>query len=73
MYISPKNNRDKLSARQAVCKVIKEGILERQPCETCKRYPSQAHHYLGYEKKNWLNVKWLCYHHHNLQHKKENI
>lgn len=42
-------------------------IIRPDYCEMCgkkdwgeKRSMIEAHHYLGYEPKNWLSVQWLC-------------
>lgn len=28
----------------------------------------EAHHHLGYEKENHLNIRWLCLYHHGREH-----
>lgn len=58
-----KTHPEKLKARQAVQKHLK-----KEPCMVCKSEKTDAHHYLGYEKENWLNVQWLCRKHHALAH-----
>lgn len=60
-----RNEHDKLLARAAVNRAIRRGKLKRQPCEACGNLKSQAHHYLGYARENWLKVKWLCKPHHD--------
>ena len=43
-------------------------LIKSNVCEKCgvkdhddnRRNQIEAHHYLGYEKENWLKVKWLC-------------
>lgn len=48
-------------AYKAVHDAIKLGVLTPKPCEKCNEKENiQAHHHMGYEKINWLNVKWLC-------------
>jgi hypothetical protein len=58
-------------ARNAVWRAVKSGKLlvalwcEYEGNEYCKYQGKlQAHHYKGYSKKNWLEVKWLCPEHH---------
>lgn len=53
-------------AKWAVKKAIKQGILSRQPCETCGGWPSEAHH-ADYDKP--LDIRWLCKRHHQLHHR----
>ncbi len=55
-------------ARLLVHTSVKRGILVRKPCEVCGELKVHAHHYKGYERENWLDVKWLCPFHHNLVH-----
>ena len=55
-------------ARHAVSIAIKEGKLSRGECHLASNECSgkvQAHHHAGYDKPNWLNVVWVCKHHHN--------
>lgn len=42
-------------------KIIKPNKCEVENCNETKVY---GHHYLGYEKENWLKVQWLCSKHH---------
>ena len=57
----------KQKSRQAVYQAIKRGDLVKG---VCKRNSSkcmgqiEAHHYLGHDKKNYLNVRWYCRKHH---------
>ena len=77
--ISAKSNRryhsattdykQKLRARGAVCDAIRRGKMSRENCRICGCKKSQAHHHISYEKKNWLDVQWLCTKHHNAWHK----
>ena len=58
---------DKLKARGAVLRAIKSGVIKKSACEAQKCDVidgTQAHHWLGYSKENWLNVAWLCPKHH---------
>lgn len=53
-------------ARYAVSNAIRDGRLERQPCEVCGEKRSQAHHD-NYTKP--LEVRWLCRIHHGHEHR----
>lgn len=54
--------RQKVYARQAVYIAVKAGAIARPTkCPKCGRKTRlHAHHYLGYDKKNWLKVRWRC-------------
>lgn len=56
------------NAHMFIHRMLKQGILEVKPCEVCGNVNAEAHHYLGYEKKHWLDVKWLCESHHRQEH-----
>jgi hypothetical protein len=62
---------EKHKARVLVAKLIREGVLIKQPCEVCGELKVDAHHYLGYEEKHWADVKWLCFKHHRELHIKD--
>lgn len=62
----------KTVARRKVYTALKNGLLEKGKCVTCKADNVQAHHHAGYDKENWLNVTWLCQTHHSETHYKEN-
>lgn len=50
-------------ASNAVSYAVKKGqLIKPDRCEKCGRdgIVIQAHHYLGYEKKHHLHVRWLC-------------
>jgi ribosomal protein S27AE len=70
-YHSRKGMRLMLLARAAVARNIKYGKITRP--ETCQRCggpgPIEAHHYMGYEKQNWLVVRWLCVPCHDIEDK----
>jgi hypothetical protein len=53
-------------ARSAVDTALKNGTLERMPCERCGERNAQAHHD-DYSKP--LNVMWLCPKHHRERHR----
>lgn len=59
---------NKVLARQAVYRAVKSGQMKRERCKECKAASVQAHHHNGYEKKDWLNVIWLCHKHHAAAH-----
>jgi hypothetical protein len=60
---------DKRWAGLLVHSMIKQGTLIPQPCEVCgTTIDVQAHHYKGYKKEDWLNVKWYCHLHHAGEH-----
>lgn len=60
---------EKMSARVAVNKAIKKGILSRRPCEICGNPKTEAHH-SSYEPDKWLDVIFLCPKHHEELHKR---
>ena len=68
-----KNKLESFLRRSAWNKIKDEIKLEKKkklPCEICKTTKNiEAHHYLGYEKENWLKVKWLCIKHHRAEHR----
>lgn len=49
---------------------VKNGDIKKSPCEVCGDINSNAHHYLGYDKEHYLDIKWLCTKHHNGVHRK---
>ena len=62
-------NKIKIKARSAVNSAIRRGTLARQNCEKCSKR-GEAHHYLGYNPKNWFKIKWFCRRHHRQIHKR---
>lgn len=50
------------SASQAVHRAVERGLLIRPDhCSKCGNCAAVvAHHHLGYERENWLQVIWLC-------------
>jgi len=52
--------------RNSVSKALRDGILEKQPCEVCGSFHVEAHHN-DYSKP--LEVHWLCRKHHLDLHK----
>lgn len=62
---------DKFKARRAITDAVRRGKLTGLPCEVCGNKRSEAHHYLGYAKENWLKVRWLCSLHHKAEGKRE--
>lgn len=61
------SNELKKQAHYLVREKIKKGEILRLPCEICEK-KGFAHHYKGYEKKNWFTLQWLCASHHSLEH-----
>ena len=56
----------KISATTAVNNALRDGRLQKHPCEVCGEEKSQAHHD-DYSKP--LGVRWLCTKHHREWHK----
>jgi hypothetical protein len=56
---------DKYRARTAVSNALRDGRLQRQPCEVCGATKVEAHHD-DYSRP--LAVRWLCVEHHNAAH-----
>lgn len=52
---------EKYAARDAVNNGIRDGRIQRQPCEICGDAKAQAHHE-DYSRP--LDVRWLCFKHH---------
>ena len=59
---------EKILARGALRTAIEKEELKKENCQECGSGKSQAHHYKGYAKENWLVVQWLCNYHHRLIH-----
>lgn len=60
-----KANPDKHFARNMVHNYIRDGKLQRLPCQVCGCPKSEAHH-TDYSKP--LEVEWLCFKHHREAH-----
>lgn len=60
----------KWKAKVAVERALKAGrITKPDVCPVCtKARKIEAHHHLGYERKNWLEVVWRCRPCHKLAH-----
>jgi len=61
----------KQKARQALNYAVLAGLVQRGEC--AQKGPKCAgaihgHHHLGYAKKHWLDVIWLCQRHHEAEH-----
>lgn len=56
----------KHKAHKTVRDAIRDGILERKPCEVCGSNERIHAHHDDYS--NPLDVKWLCQKHHNERH-----
>lgn len=57
---------DKAAARSDVSNALKDGRLERQPCEECGTTEQVQAHHEDYSKP--LDVRWLCKTHHTEVH-----
>jgi hypothetical protein len=57
-------HREEHLAREALRRAVRQGRIERQPCEICGK-KSEAHH-PDYSEP--LNVRWLCGKHHRQLH-----
>ncbi len=64
MSSDPIRNMKRL-ARVLLYTAVKRGKIKRLPCEVCGNPDSEGHHYMGYQKKYALVVKWLCKRHHD--------
>jgi len=56
---------EKRAAHRAFQKALRNGKIQKQPCEVCGEAPAQGHHD-DYSKK--LSVRWLCRKHHEEVH-----
>ena len=61
-------HRAKKNANMTIERLVNKGLLLKKPCEVCGNPKSEAHHYLGYDKIHWLDIKWLCHKHHYQDH-----
>ena len=52
------NNPEKYKARYILNNAIKQGMVERKPCERCGSINRVNGHHADYSKP--FNVKWLC-------------
>ena len=53
--------------RQGYCQakirsMLKQGTLEKQPCEICNKIDKVVAHHEDYS--NPINIRWLCHRHH---------
>lgn len=56
----------KRRARIAVGNALRDGVLQRRPCEVCGAARAEAHHE-DYTRP--LDVRWLCKRHHAQRHR----
>lgn len=61
MELLKTNARGAVNYALSVGKLIKPSVCESEGCSVSK---IEAHHHLGYDKENWLSVRWLCRQHH---------
>ena len=59
------NSPGKYRIRQKTSNAVRDGRLIKKPCAVCNSSKSQAHH-LDY--RSYINVKWLCFKHHRMEH-----
>lgn len=59
-------NPQKWAARAAVAYALRNGKIERKPCEVCGSTDQVQAHHLDYSKP--LDVRWLCFKHHREAH-----
>lgn len=63
--LTPLQHELRRNARNLVNKMLRQGLLIRQPCEVCKNKKVEAHHD-DYARP--LDIRWLCKQHHYEQH-----
>ncbi len=63
-------DKEKQTARNKVTVALKQGKIYKRNCAICDNQKSEAHHYKGYAKENWLEIQWLCGKHHNQEHER---
>lgn len=68
--LSPMQHELRRNARNLINKMLRQGLLERQPCEVCKNLKVEAHHD-DYSKP--IEVRWLCKQHHYEHHLTYNL
>lgn len=64
-----KTFKGKNTARQKVNNAIRDGRLNKLPCEECGEIKVEAHHV---DYRSPLKIKWLCRKHHLKKHNKKN-
>ena len=64
-------NPEKYHAHRLVDNAIRGGRLLKQPCEVCGATEDVEAHHADYSKP--LDVRWLCYIHHNELHRKYDL
>ena len=63
-------NNEKQNAERLVRVMIQQKILIPKICEICGNKETIGHHYLGYDREHWLDVKWLCISCHMREHER---
>jgi len=73
-----RERRRMVRARVALRKAVSEGrVIPLERCEACNGLPTphannerglEAHHYAGYDRPHWLDVRWLCIPCHRAEH-----
>jgi len=67
-YRRDPKNREKIKARQKLNNAIRDGWVEREPCENCGEPKTDGHHE-DYSKP--YDVRWLCRPCHKAEHAQE--
>lgn len=68
---------ERRAARTAVARAVRDGMLLHPTALPCSMASEQCHgrheyhHYLGYEREHWLDVKAICAVHHRLADKNQ--
>lgn len=63
-----KRSPEKDAARSKLRYAVKQGKIQKLPCQECNNSKVEAHHYLGYDGEHWKDVLWLCRFHHRKAH-----
>lgn len=66
--VATEDERRRNEVRRATRAAIKAGQLVAKPCEVCGTVEVEAHHPRYDGPDAHLDVKWLCRHHHALEH-----
>ena len=63
-----KRNPEKIKAQNQLNYAVRSGKLKRLPCQVCGVTKRVHGHHVSYEQKDWLNVRWLCFKCHKMEH-----
>lgn len=59
---------EKIVAQNQLNYAVKVGRIQRQPCEACGSTERIHAHHRSYRPEDWLNVRWLCFSCHAVEH-----